>query len=72
MDTYRKIPNNFTRKFVSKVINRQYFHRKTGLNILVTLASITLEEMCMMVRAVAFESDTKRPLICNPVNHNAI
>ena len=22
--------------------------------------------------AVAFESDTKRPLICNPVNHNAI
>ena len=27
----RKIPKKITKKFVNKVINRQYFHRKTGL-----------------------------------------
>ena len=31
MDPNRKITNQFTNKFGSKVINRQYFHRKTGL-----------------------------------------
>ena len=31
MDPIRKIPKKVTKKFVSKVINRQYFHRKTGL-----------------------------------------
>ena len=34
MDPYIKITKKFTRKFVSKVINRQYFHRKTGLQFL--------------------------------------
>ena len=33
MDPNRKITKKFTKKFDSKVINRQYFHRKTGLNI---------------------------------------
>ena len=31
MDPIRKIPKNFTKKFGNKVINRQYFRRKTGL-----------------------------------------
>ena len=31
MDPIRKIPRKFTKKFGSKVINTQYFHRKTGL-----------------------------------------
>ena len=31
MDPIRKIPKKITKKFVNKVINRQYFHRKTGL-----------------------------------------
>ena len=32
MDPIRKIPKKVTKKFVNKVINRQYFHRKTGLH----------------------------------------
>ena len=31
MDLVRKIPKKFTKKFGNKVINRQYFRRKTGL-----------------------------------------
>ena len=31
MDPYTKITKKFTKKFGSKVVNRQYFHRKTGL-----------------------------------------
>ena len=31
MDPIRKIPNKVTKKFANKVINRQYFHRKTRL-----------------------------------------
>ena len=31
MGPNRKITKKFTKKFDSKVINRQYFHRKTGL-----------------------------------------
>ena len=33
MDPIRKIPKKVTKKFVNKVINRQYFGRKTGLYI---------------------------------------
>ena len=33
MDPIRKIPKKVTKKFVKKVINRQYFHRKTGLSL---------------------------------------
>ena len=32
MDLIRKIPKKFTKKFGNKVINRQYFRRRTGLN----------------------------------------
>ena len=32
MDPNRKLTKKFTKKFGSKVINRHYFHRKTGLN----------------------------------------
>ena len=32
MDPNRKITKKFTKKFDSKVINRQYFHRKTKLD----------------------------------------
>jgi hypothetical protein len=35
MDPNRKITKIVTKKFDSKVINRQYFHRKTGLKIAV-------------------------------------
>ena len=31
MDPIRKIPKKFTNKSGNKVINRQYFRRKTGL-----------------------------------------
>ena len=31
MDLIRKISKKFTKKFDNKVINRQYFRRKTGL-----------------------------------------
>ena len=31
MDPYIKITKNFTKKIGDKVINRQYFHRKTRL-----------------------------------------
>ena len=31
MDLISKIPKKFTKKFGNKVINRQYFRRKTGL-----------------------------------------
>ena len=34
MDPIRKIPNEFTKKFGDKVINRQYFCKKTGLKYL--------------------------------------
>ena len=34
MDLIRKIPKKFTKKFGNKVINRQYFCRKTGLKCL--------------------------------------
>ena len=33
MDPYIKINKKFTKKIGSKVINRQYFHTKTGLDI---------------------------------------
>ena len=33
MDPNKKITKKFTKKFDSKVISRQYFHRKTGLKI---------------------------------------
>ena len=32
----RKITKKFTKKFDSRVINRQYFHRKTGLKSLLS------------------------------------
>ena len=31
MDRNRETTKKFTKKFDSKVVNRQYFHRKTGL-----------------------------------------
>ena len=30
MDPYKKMTKKFDKKSASKVINRQYFHRKTG------------------------------------------
>jgi hypothetical protein len=34
MDPIRQIPKKFTKKYGNKVINRQYFRRKTGLEII--------------------------------------
>ena len=36
MDPYMKITKKFTKKFGSKVINRQYSHRQTGLKTKLT------------------------------------
>ena len=36
MDLIRKIPKKFTKKFGNKVINRQYFRRKTRLNTVIS------------------------------------
>ena len=36
MDPIRKIPKKFTMKFGNKVINRQYFRRKTGLKLMLS------------------------------------
>ena len=33
MAPIKKIPKRITKKFANKVINRQCFHRKTGLKI---------------------------------------
>ena len=33
MDLIRKIPKKFTKKFGNKVVNRQYFRRRTGLDL---------------------------------------
>ena len=41
MDTYRKIAKKFTNKFGSKVINMQYFHRKTGLKYPISILYLT-------------------------------
>ena len=38
MDPNKKITKKFTKKFDSKVINGQYFHRKTGLMCIVLSA----------------------------------
>ena len=38
MDPCIKITKKFTKKFGSKVINRQYFHRKTGLKCFLTFS----------------------------------
>ena len=42
MDPNRKITKKFTKKFDSKVTNRQYFHRKTGLEC----SALTGSEKC--------------------------
>ena len=49
MDPIRKIPKKFTKKFGNKVINRQYFCRKTGLKLLaavVCFAELVLGPKC--------------------------
>ena len=42
MDPIRKIPKKFTKKFGNKVINRQYFCRKTGLKALYWLYQVAI------------------------------
>ena len=44
MDPYIKINKKFTKKIGSKVINRPYFHRKTGLQC----RSETIYEYCQL------------------------
>ena len=43
MDLIRKIPKKFTKKFGNKVINRQYFCRKTGLQSQYTTDTVKRE-----------------------------
>ena len=46
MDLIRKIPKKFTKKctkkFGNKVINRQYFRRKTGLQFITTYFKVNI------------------------------
>ena len=41
MDPNRKITKKFTKKFDNKIISRQYFHRKTGLKIVLRNISLS-------------------------------
>ena len=50
MEAYRKITKKFTKKLDSKVINRQYFHRKTGLE---SFKSFSQKEGALQERASA-------------------
>jgi hypothetical protein len=49
MDPYIKLTKKFTKKFGSKVINRQYFHRKTGLKTAEDSIYIMRYEPCFCV-----------------------
>ena len=55
MDLIRKIPKKFTKKFGNKVINRQYFRRKTGLKTTDgVLDHLFLDSMNMTVSSEIF------------------
>ena len=47
MDPIRKIPKKVTKEFVNKVINRQYFHRKTVCPYSVDITIVTDEELAL-------------------------
>ena len=47
MDPIRKIPRKFTKKSGNKVINRQYFRRKTGLKCIVSVTWATRSDIEM-------------------------
>ena len=49
--TNRKIIKKFTKKFDSKVINRQYFHRKTGLK--------TVDNHCVLRAWKSYNVDSR-------------
>ena len=46
MDLIRKIPKKFTKKFGNKVINGQYFCRKTGLQFELTKNESSASPVC--------------------------
>ena len=49
MDPIRKIPKKFTKKSGNKVINRQYFCRKTGLKFpIATLVMLKCVLICRL------------------------
>ena len=52
MDPIRKIPKKFTKKSGNKVINRQYFRRKTGLK------SFTFQKMISLLNVLSFFQQT--------------
>ena len=49
MDPIRKIPKKVTKEFVNKVINRQYFHRKTGLDFVVSALAAPMVKMSLSI-----------------------
>ena len=58
MDLIRKIPKKFTKKFGNKVINRQYFRRKTGNYVLFfKFCMIQTNESIMRDLKPLFETD---------------
>ena len=69
MDPNRKITKKFTKKFGSKVTNRRYFHRKTGLKrlgyliILKGLESIGIMRVPVGLGGVERSSERTRGLV---------
>ena len=60
MDPYIKITKKFTKKFGSKVINRQYFHRKTGLKTIIdVLSSMWKEDIHEKLKSIFFTANQK-------------
>ena len=56
MDPYIKVTKKFTKKFVSKGINRQYCHRKTGLKYVLNVEILRGSVKLLNVITLPFSS----------------
>jgi hypothetical protein len=75
MDSNRKITKKVTKKFDIKVINRQYFRRKTGLQCSEYLRCITLERGRKNALEINFRNGEKCALtqiFLVGMNHNSV
>ena len=67
MDPIREIPKKFTKKSGNKVINRQYFRRKTGLKSLLS-KSIYCADMQMMPCEYGYKKRILCPYMYIPIS----